>query len=101
MIEAIEIGGLDNVELSPKRREIQKGEKGTDSFSDVLSNAINNVDETIKTSDKKTQEFISGETNNVHDVMISMQRAQLSFKLMIEVRNKAVEAYQEVSRMQI
>jgi flagellar hook-basal body complex protein FliE len=104
MIEAIEAGGIvqqtDNIEFSPSQREIETGED-TQSFADVLSNAINSVDETMKTSDHKVQEFIAGESDNVHDVMISMQRAQMSFELMVEVRNKAIETYQEISRMQI
>jgi flagellar hook-basal body complex protein FliE len=104
MIEGIQAGGVvqqaNDVELSPDRREIQT-EGGDQSFADVLSNAINGVDETMKASNEKVQQFIAGETDNVHDVMISMQRAQLSFEMMVEVRNKAIEAYQEVSRMQI
>lgn len=90
----------DGVEFSPENREIES-ENSTQSFADVLSNAINGVDETMKTSQKNIEAFVAGETDNVHDVMISMQRAKMSFKMMVEVRNKAIEAYQEVSRMQI
>lgn len=104
MIEAIEASGLvqqaADIEQAPVEREITT-EGDSQSFSEVLSDAINGVDETMKNSDTKAQEFISGESNNVHDVMISMQRAQLSFDMMVEVRNKVVETYQEVSRMQI
>lgn len=104
MIEAIEAGGIvqqtDNIEFSPSQRDIETAED-TQSFADALSNAINNVDETMKTSDHNVQKFIAGESDNVHDVMISMQRAQMSFELMVEVRNKAIETYQEISRMQI
>lgn len=104
MTEGIEAAGLvrqlNDTELSPQRREIQE-KGGEQSFADVLSNAINDVDETMKDSNQKVRDFIAGDTNNVHDVMISMQRAQLSFEMMVEVRNKAIEAYQEVSRMQI
>ncbi len=78
----------------------QKAPSG-DSFSDMLTKAVGGVDETMKDSEQKIQSFIAGETENVHDVMISMQRAQLSFQMMVEVRNKAIETYNEISRMQI
>lgn len=71
------------------------------SFSDMLSDAIKGVDDTMKASDQSMQDYVAGKSDNVHDVMISMQKAQLSFQMMVEVRNKAIEAYQEISRMQI
>ncbi|HYX06043.1 MAG TPA: flagellar hook-basal body complex protein FliE [Bacteroidales bacterium] len=103
MIEAIGNSGIiqqkSGIELSPEPREL-KG-KNTQSFSDVLSNAIHNVDGTIRESHHKVEQFLAGETDNVHDVMIAMQRAKMSFDLMVEVRNKAIQAYQEISNMQI
>ena len=104
MIEGINASGIiqqtTGTELRPEKIEIQKeGDSG--SFANALTDAINSVDETMKASDLQVQQFIAGETDNVHDVMISMQRAQLSFQLMVEVRNKAIETYQEISRMQI
>ena len=104
MIEGIEmlqqVNGIE--QTSPERGvETEESLNNQQSFGDVLSDAINSVDQTMKNSDAKVQEFVAGETNNVHDVMISMQRAKLSFDLMVEVRNKVVETYQDVSRMQI
>ncbi|KPP96468.1 MAG: flagellar hook-basal body complex protein FliE [Bacteroidetes bacterium HLUCCA01] len=74
---------------------------GGPSFGSLLSSAIKSVDESMKTADQSGQDFLAGKTDNVHDVMINMQRAQLSFQMLVEIRNKAVEAYQELSRMQI
>lgn len=71
------------------------------SFADMLSRAVNSVDASMKASEQGVQDFIAGETDSVHEVMISMQRAQISFQMMVEVRNKAIEAYHELSRMQI
>lgn len=72
-----------------------------DSFANLLNRAVNSVDQNIRASEQSVQDFAAGKTENVHDIMISMQRAQLSFQLMVEIRNKAIEAYQEISRMQI
>lgn len=101
MSNPIELGAVlqqSKIELSPRKPEPANTEQ---SFADMLTNAISSVDQAMDVSDQKVQNFIAGETDNVHDVMISMRRAQISFQLMVEVRNKAVEAYQEISRMQI
>lgn len=103
MISPIELKALQqtgDIEISPKKQELQ-AEKPSGSFTDMLSKAVNSVDQTIKASDQKVEDFVAGKTQNVHDVMISMQRAQLSFQLMVEVRNKAIETYREISLMQI
>ncbi len=105
MIEGIETSGIlkqaADVEQVRPEQEIVTEKKGQQSFSEVLSDAINGVDQTMKSSDGKVEDLIAGKSDNVHDAMISMQRAKLSFDLMVEVRNKVVETYQEVSRMQI
>jgi len=103
MIEAVGTSGIiqqkGGIELSPERHELK--EKNSQSFSELLSNAIHGVDNTIKESNHKVEQFIAGETDNVHDVMIAMQRAKMSFDMMVEIRNKAIQAYQEISRMPI
>lgn len=71
------------------------------SFSDMVTEAINSVDEAQKTADQNVQNVIAGKSDNIHEVMISMKKAQLSFQMMVEMRNKVVETYQELSRMQI
>lgn len=99
-IELNSIRPFQEVKLSPERSEMGSRPSG-ESFADMLTRAVGNVDQTMKESDQNVQDFIAGKTDNVHDVMISMQRAQLSFQMMVEMRNKAIEAYHEISRMQI
>lgn len=99
-IELNSIRPFQEVKLSPERSEMGSNPSG-ESFADMLTRAVGNVDQTMKESDQNVQDFIAGKTDNVHDVMISMQRAQLSFQMMVEMRNKAIEAYHEISRMQI
>lgn len=71
------------------------------SFSQVISGAINKVNEAQVSADNKVEGFIKGEDVTMHDVMLSMQESQLSMQLLIEVRNKVVEAYQELNRVQL
>jgi flagellar hook-basal body complex protein FliE len=52
-------------------------------------------------ADQQVTRLALGETDNLHQVMISLERAKLSFQLMVQVRNKFLEAYQDVLRMQI
>ncbi|MDG5766752.1 flagellar hook-basal body complex protein FliE [Balneolales bacterium ANBcel1] len=103
MINPIELRGLQ--QAGEVRSGLQRPELRTpdtkDSFADMLTRAVGSVDQTMKTSEQSIQDFAAGRTENVHEVMINMQRAQLSFQMMVEVRNKAIETYQEISRMQI
>lgn len=91
-------------DITPSRRFLQKvhqEEPGESSFGNMLKNAIGSVDEASKTADKQVEDVVSGKSENIHEVMISLQKAQLSFQLMLEIRNKAMETYQELSRMQL
>ena len=94
------IGLPQNLEIQPRHYDIGVDEIDN-SFGDMLTNAIQNVDESMKASEQSVQNYISGKTDNIHEVMISMQQSQLSFQMMVEIRNKLVDTYQELSRMQI
>lgn len=70
-------------------------------FSDVFKNALKEVSAAQNVSDKKTDQLLTGEVKDVHEVMIASQKASLSLQMTMQVRNKVVEAYQEVMRMQV
>ncbi len=82
-------------------RQLEIGETEGESFSDMVQDAIEDVDEAQKNADQKVEDVVMGRSDNIHETMIAMEKAQLSFQLMVEVRNKAIETYQELSRMQI
>ena len=94
------ISGTSGIEGLGGPRTVRPNVTG-ESFGRFLSQAIGSVDQNMKVADTNVQDFIAGKNENVHEVMISMQRAQLSFQLLVEVRNKAIETYQEINRMQI
>ena len=71
------------------------------SFSDTLRDAVGAVDEAQKAADGQVEAFVAGETDNVHDVMIALNQAELHFQLLTEVRNRLLEGYQEIMRMQV
>ncbi len=70
-------------------------------FGDTLAAAIGKVDGAQKIADENVEAFIAGEQENVHEVMISMNEAKMHFQLMTEVRNRMLETYQELMRMQV
>ena len=70
-----------------------------EAFGDMLSNTLETLNDSLNTANEGTESFLSGE--NVHEVMLKMQEAHIQFQLVTEVRNKMVEVYQEISRMQI
>lgn len=72
-----------------------------DGFADTLRNAIGEVDASQKRADEQIEAFVAGEQENLHEVTIAMNEARLHFQLMTEVRNKSLETYQELMRMQV
>ena len=83
------------------------GVSGTKSTSPVegagkfFSELVSKVNDMQTQSDQAIQGLATGENKNLHEVMISMEKASISFQFLSQVRNKAVEAYQEVMRMQV
>ncbi len=71
------------------------------SFADTLSEAIGSVNELQQSSNKATQNLATGRTDNIAEVMIASEKADIALKLMMQVRNKIIDAYQEVMKMQV
>lgn len=78
-----------------------KAMTGVDSFVDTLQAAIHKVDGLQKVADTKTEELITGKTDNIHDTMLAVEKADIALKLMVQVRNKVIDAYQEIMKMQV
>ena len=70
-------------------------------FGDMLGAAIDGVNAKMQTAEVEKARVMSGETNNLHQAVLAMQEAGVAFSLMTEVRNKLVESYQEIMRMQV
>ncbi|MEG7281779.1 flagellar hook-basal body complex protein FliE [Bacillus sp. 0909A] len=71
------------------------------SFSELLKNSISSLNESQVASDNMTNALASGKDVNLDEVMIAAQKASISLTAATEFRNKAVEAYQEIMRMQM
>ena len=91
-----EIGqGKVSLEL-PEAKQDRSGGK----FANFLKDCIDGADKLQKEADKTAAELASGTVENVHQAMIAMEKADVSFKLMVEARNRMVKAYEEIMKMQ-
>jgi len=71
------------------------------SFLGSLKDAIAQVNEVQLDASQAVDKFVSGESENVHHMMMALQKADVSFQLMMQVRNKLVSAYEDIQRMQM
>ncbi|CAD7772818.1 Flagellar hook-basal body complex protein FliE [Candidatus Methanoperedenaceae archaeon GB50] len=85
----------DIIHKGMKRAEPKK----TD-FSQMLKNTIEEINTLQVKADKAIEALATGESKNIHQTMIAIEKADISFKMMMQVRNKLLEAYKEIMHMQ-
>lgn len=76
------------------------GQSEATGFEDTLKNYIHRVDRQLKEAGDLQVDFAVGNRHDIHEVMIATEKAGISFRLLMQIRNKLLEAYQEVIRMQ-
>jgi flagellar hook-basal body complex protein FliE len=77
------------------------GSTGAASFREVLEKSLGEVNDLQHVAEEKIQRFATGEVTDLREVMVAAEEANLAFQFTLEIRNKIVEAYQEISRLQI
>lgn len=85
-------------------KEIQGPEaksQGESSFVRFLEESIDQVNGLQKEASLSAESLATGNGENIHETMIALEKAELSFKMMMQVRNKIIKAYEEVMRMQV
>jgi flagellar hook-basal body complex protein FliE len=98
-ITPVSLTQLQNVADSAKKQERSK--ISSESFSQILTKSIEEVNELQKQADKAIEKLATGEAEDITQAMIAMEKANLSFQLMTQMRNKIVEAYEEIMRMPV
>ncbi len=93
-ISPLRILPADVESVRPRRDSDEPG------FVDSLRSAMDAVERIHGQAESKVSEMLEGNGMDVHSAMIAVEKAELSFQLMMQVRNKIVQAYQEISRMQ-
>ena len=93
---------VDRIEgIGPVFPEKLNKSKEKGNFADILKQAIDRVNELQKRAEKLTDDFAEGRISNIHEVIIEAEKASLALRLTVEVRNRIVEAYRDIMRMQI
>lgn len=93
---------IQSILESEAPRESQANRQGAEtSFQETLQGFLKDVDHLQHNADAMSQRLVTGEVKNIHEVMLAMEEANTSFQLMMEMRNKIMDAYNEVIKMQV
>ncbi len=86
------VGGVENLRPTNK--------SGTQ-FAQVITQLIQDVNDQQLSADQSVRDLITGEADSVHGVVLSAAKADLAFRMVLEIRNRLVDSYQEIMRMQV
>ncbi len=70
-------------------------------FAEALKASISQVNQDQLVADRASEQVAAGQSENLHDAMIKLEEADISLRMMVQVRNKAIDAYQEIMRLQV
>jgi len=68
-------------------------------FQDTLNSLISQVNTQLQEADKMTEEFAMGKSDSLHEVMLATEKSSISLSFLLQIRNKVLDAYQEIMRM--
>ena len=97
------MNGISSLRILPAEADVSSLRSPTSSetgFRDVLHSAIDDIQQLESQAQTKVAGVLEGNGADVHSALIAVEKADLSFQLMMQVRNKIVSAYEEISRMQ-
>jgi flagellar hook-basal body complex protein FliE len=97
------MNGISSIRILPAETDLSSLRPSTSSeagFRDVLHSAIDDIQQLESQAQVKVAGVLEGNGADVHSALIAVEKADLSFQLMMQVRNKIVSAYEEISRMQ-
>ncbi len=86
LFETLEAGNADNTKIP---------------FSEYLNEALNNTNQLLLDADKIADDFAAGRTDNIHQVQIAAEKADIALQFTMQIRTKILDAYNEIMRMQI
>lgn len=91
------IFGNDNFNINNN----ENNKTSSSSFQNVLKDSLDKLNEKQVQADEVTNDFVAGNDVDVHEMLLDMEEAKISMQLAIQIRNKVVEAVQELTRMQL
>lgn len=96
----MKIEGLNNLLTNAINYEVKKPEE-ENKLTNTFAELIKNVNQAQKESEKAIQDFVAGNGVELHEVMIAGEKAKTSLELLMEIRNKAIDMYKELTRIQV
>ncbi len=90
---------IGNYRQAPIQLNANQKQASTSEFGKVIKGAIDRVDRMDKEADKSIMDLLKGKAD-IHETMIALQKADISMRLFLAIRNKAIEAYKEITHMQ-
>ena len=100
-IASVSLNGASNLKPSFDRVSAAPVKPGGQGFGDLLTNLVEKVDGIQKTADASVSDVVSGKVTDVHQVAVKVQEAGVAFDLMLGVRNRLMDAYQELIKIQV
>ncbi|MCP4214153.1 MAG: flagellar hook-basal body complex protein FliE [bacterium] len=91
---------LEDISLKSKSTTDNANKTG-DSFSSYFKDALNETNSQQLKAEESVQNYVSGKETNLHNTLISLEKADLSFKMMMQVRSKLMDAYQQIMRTSV
>lgn len=95
------IDAPDNIFLKPQTQSVELKPKSDSSFAHWVTDKISNTNEQLNTADQELNQLASGKTENLHQTMLTLEQAKLSFQFLEQIRNRILNAYQDLLREQI
>lgn len=92
---------MASIEPSGSSLEAGREVSAKPSFKETFKNALAKVNELQLNADNAMEKFVTGESDNLHELIIAVEEAKIVLQFTVEVRNRIIEAYQELIRMQV
>ena len=97
--KGIEFKELLDLKDAPKAPELNPG--GPQTFGELLAGSITEVNELQKEANTAIQRLATGQSQNLHETMLQVEKAEIAFKTMNQIRIKVIDAYKEIMKMQV
>ena len=94
------ISGLPQIDWGNVQLDVRKPSSGQSDFFQTLEGAMDKVQEMQSGADQQVASVLQGNGQDLHSAMVAVEKADLTFQMMMQVRNKIVQAYQTISQMQ-
>ena len=99
--KSVEVGNRIDSKSNFQTGSAAGSSEASKTFGDFLLDSISEVNSLQHQADNAVQKLASGETKNLHETLLAVEKAEIAFKTMNQVRTKVIDAYREIMKMQV